>query len=351
MRRDGIIEDYAIEKLLIYEKYLEIYLSILISSKVFKQINVIDLFAGPGYSENGIAGSAIRAVNIIRGLEPTNNVTNIALKLNDKNQGYCSKLKDFTKDDDFVDITCGMADDFVENYRFEASSKSFFFIDPWGFTQLNDLNREKLFTSRSAEILMFVPLHDIRRFIKENKIFLNRLNIDISNPELNVNDPHCFSKLIKDGFSKITSKCNAEHNFILRKALQKNRSAIWYYLYFITKHPLGADKFLEIRKKLEDDMIDNDSRHLFGASPADNITKFMDVNKDYSNTELFYIGLKNEIHSTDIKRELEKLEGNGKIKVTPIPSIEKQQRRRAYYISYKHYKNKNKKVNILLLSK
>ena len=178
------IEEHSKVKLSIYKEYLKAYLAIMSVQIWYKQINVIDPFAGVGISNNGQDGSAIIARNIIQGMKTDKQ---IRLFLNELDKNNFQQLKTNIGEHDFITFCNEDADKFL----FEISSgtlsgHSLYFIDPFGYTQISKNTYENcLLNSKNADILIFIPIYHIYRFIKrdtEEQLapiakFLNDFNI------------------------------------------------------------------------------------------------------------------------------------------------------------------------------
>ena len=104
------IEEHSKVKLSIYKEYLKAYLAIMSVQIWYKQINVIDPFAGVGISNNGQDGSAIIARNIIQGMKTDKQ---IRLFLNELDKNNFQQLKTNIGEHDFITFCNEDADKFL----------------------------------------------------------------------------------------------------------------------------------------------------------------------------------------------------------------------------------------------
>jgi three-Cys-motif partner protein len=151
--KKGYIHDHSKIKLELYRLYLYRYLSVLLSTPFFESIEVRDLFAGSGISQNEQKGSALIAAETIDSVrkERRQNTKPVFLKLNDANEKSCADLKEHLKAFDFVSVTCADADRYIESWKPTTGSHNLVFIDPHGYTQVSTDNLTRLFTTPNCD--------------------------------------------------------------------------------------------------------------------------------------------------------------------------------------------------------
>jgi len=385
MDKKGIIREHSKIKLELYKLYLQGYLSVLLVTPIFKNIEIYDIFAGCGISDNDEEGSSIIAAKTMNEVK-TNNRHNktIALKLNEHDEKSCNKLKKHLNDYNFASVSCNDANEYLNSWSSERDTHNLFFIDPHGYTQIETKNLERLFKTRNCDFLIFVPLSHIYRFLKppemkkstteHQETQLLPSNLEINNADktkyyepiakffeglnithktlLSINSVDEFTDKVIETFSKLSNS-----DFVYHQGLSNETGNNKYALFFISHNILGAQKFLEAQKK----MVENEaSRSLSGTLFENNIDpknlpmsfigntpsieRFLDKELRYDNVKLYEIGIKNGILPSELKQQLKALEGDGKLKVTECPG--KKRNSRGFYISYNHYKNKNSIVTI-----
>ena len=345
MDSDGHTRD----KLELYRQYLSCFLFVLSNQRFYDKIDIYDIFAGRGIYGDDQDGSALIAARLIdKTFESSEK--HISLFLNEYDSQNCKELKMHLEDYSFSTVSNFSANEFINTLSPQTPEGTieFFFIDPYGYTQISKHNYDFLFQRRRCEYLIFMPIRHIHRFIRGEEVlssirqFIEDMNIDrkalresIENSK-GIND---FSRIINDGLEITSGK-----KFCLYKILEnKNNNANKYGLYFVSDHIRGAEKFLESIKKL-DDMINPQTTFEF-IKGQDIREKIYEVigNGRISNVYLYYEGIRRGILPSDMKSELEQLERERKI------SVEGEGRQKGgFYINYQNYKKRNEKIYVKL---
>ena len=250
MDSDGHTRD----KLELYRQYLARYLPIMSIQSFYDNINIYDVFAGSGVYGNNQDGSALIVAKLIeeKWNSPDSN-KNISLFLNEYDRENYKELKNNLEGCNFSKFTNLSANEFINTLSPQTPEKTieFFFIDPYGYTQVSKESYEALFQRRKSEYLIFVPISHIHRFINEDEInpaikkFIDDMVIDIE--KLKGVDIDDFGKIICEALKRTSEKA-----FCLYKDLKNRKSCNQYGLYFISNHVFGSEKFLESIKKLDD---------------------------------------------------------------------------------------------------
>ena len=95
------VQQHTEAKLQFYARYLEQYLRVLLLTPYIEKINIYDLYCGAGKYSDGNTGSAIRAVDAVRGAQGVNNRgKTVNLHLNDLNESKVAELKKLLSNDD-----------------------------------------------------------------------------------------------------------------------------------------------------------------------------------------------------------------------------------------------------------
>lgn len=158
----------------------------------------------------------------------------------------------------------------------------------------------------------------------------------------NTNSVEDFSNII---LAALKEKFNAEYgfHFLFKNKTDRNK----YGLFFVCKHILGAHKFLEACDFVEKELRTNSKQLSFEFTEKLNkpeIIKYLELEKEYTNCDLYEIGIKNHLLPHDIINQLKELENN--IRITVIPSENSTRRKGAFYVDYKNWKEKNIKIYI-----
>lgn len=378
MDTNKIIEEHSKIKLKLYELYLERYLSVLMSVSNFNQINVIDLFAGCGISDNNEDGSALIAANVITKIliKQVDPKKKINLLLNEKNNENCLRLEENIKNYKFASVERNSADEFIKKWKPGPNLHNLFFIDPYGYTQINPENLRNLFKKQKCDFLIFIPIYHIYRFLKKSEKsldieelpqfegfekdkkkrkkvnkeryyepiqeFLGGLEID-KNSAIKIHKVEEFAELIKDALKRTSSS-----DFVYCQIIRNKENNNKYSLFFISHHILGAEKFLEAQNKLGE-IIKGMEKQFSIDLPDQSIDfNFIELNKPYNNVELYKLAVSKGIFPrllADRIRELEKL-NNGDITISALGG--RNRRNQGLYIDYKHYKEKDYIISVTL---
>lgn len=324
MDSDGHTRD----KLELYKQYLTRYLLIMNRQSDYDKINIYDIFAGSGIYGNSQDGSAAIAAKMIDETLKSSN-KDISLFLNEYERKNYEKLKQHLEGYSFSTFTNLSADKFISTLSPQTPEGAieFFFIDPYGYTQISQNNYNFLFQRKRCEYLIFMPIRHIHRFVGGEEVlpsirrFIEDMNIDRKALEnsTSIND---FSRIINRGLEITSGK-----KFCLYKILEnKNNNTNKYGLYFISDHIRGAEKFLESIKKL--DSMKNTQTEFGFIKERDIREKIYEITKSgkISNVNLYQEGVRRGIFPSDMNAELRKLEDEGKI----IVEGEERQRRGFY---------------------
>lgn len=381
MDTKGLIHEHSKIKLELYRLYLERYLSVLLVANFFNRIDIIDVFAGCGISDNDEKGSAIIAAETIDTISKNNNPQRkqVILKLNDADQQNCSALQRHLQSYNFASVTCDDADTFIQNWQPVSNGHNLFFIDPHGYTQIDTENLKRLFTASNCDFLIFIPIYHIYRFLKptdgkkpvaeadggflgdlcqETKKrkqvdpavyyapiakFLAGLGIDQETAK-QANSVEDFASLISDALRTISGS-----EYVYCQMLENKEKNSKYSLFFISHHVLGAEKFLDAQNELKSKTATSSNQQSFDfVSPpdSDSILNFVSLDTPYDNVELYQQGVRWGIRPAEVKQQIKTMEkaNNGKVDITALPG--KQRNRGGLYIDYKHYRETDRVISM-----
>ena len=248
------MEEHSRKKLTLYKSYLTAYLSVLTNQPHIKNINIVDLFAGVGITDDGHHGSAVIAARKVQEFRQKKD-KNIRLFLNEYelNKYNClvSNIRRILPDCDITKQTANVCfSNWWTSHESASDTRTLFFIDPYGYTQFSHENMSKLLQHYSSEILIFVPISHILRFKDATspakpspvKQFLRHLGID--HPQSNHQG---FAEQIKNCFKEIARDVSYVYRYMLKNEQASNTQ---HCLFFITHNPTGADKFIEAMYKI-----------------------------------------------------------------------------------------------------
>ena len=184
-------------------------------------------------------------------------IKKITLFLNELNKDKVESLENSKKDYNFIEVRNLKAENFLNqiNSLFEkfnfSNIRNLFFIDPYGYTQYGTENLKTLLKNKNSDYLIFIPTNFIYRF-KEGQFMNGDGPAKKFLLDLGIGKPGEFkhSQILTDAIAnkfKIIADIDFSYNYSLKK--QNNEL---FHLFFITKKAIGAEKFLEATKRVEE---------------------------------------------------------------------------------------------------
>ncbi len=351
MDKNNEINEHSKVKLSIYKKYLEAYLSIMALQNIpFKDIFIVDVFAGQGKDKNDNEGSALIAANIINGFNGREQKKSIKLYLNDIKASNCEDLRNNIPEEykNFVKISNQDANDFIKGFfdkiKEISSSHSLVFIDPFGYSQINKDTYNNIFKKENLDIFIFMPIFHIYRFLKGKQederykpiaAFLE--NFDITTEIVkSIDSVEVFADRIKASIKNYRND-DLVYSYIINNKENSNK----YALFFITKNILGAEKFLESVQKIEEKInLQQELFELILPEEEGFIKLIIDAINPLNNRQIYSVGIKNGFLPRQVNAILKELEDTRKIVIDGISPFKR--RKGAFYISHSDYKEKPK---------
>jgi len=379
MDKMGIIQEHSKIKLELYRLYLESYLSVLLTTRFFNRIEVIDVFAGSGISQNEEKGSAVIAAETIASVRKEHNKfgKQVALKLNDSDTNSCAALTGHLNAYDFASVTCVNADQYIQSWNPTSGSHNLFFIDPHGYTQVSTTNLSRLFATQHCDFLIFIPINHIYRFLKpshtpnsqEDSGFLSELGFEGDVRQVDVNNYYGPIKQflaglgIEEAAAQTSSNVKAFADVIiaaLRKIsgskyvycqmIQNKENNNRYGLFFISHHVLGAEKFLDAQSKLKRQSQEALPQMTFDfvAQPeTESILAIVTFDCPYDNVALYELAIENGIRPAELKKFLKDTD-KSKIEINSLPG--KKRNSGGLYIDYKHFSESDRIITVTFRS-
>ncbi len=382
MDKKGNIHEHSKIKLELYRLYLELYLSVLLTSQSFKTIDIHDIFAGMGKSTDNEKGSALLAAIEIQKMRPRFPNTHVALRLNEKDPNNFSCLEDVLKPfSQFTALFNQDANDYISTWSSPPGSHNLFFIDPHGYTQVTTDNLKRLFTMKNSDFLIFIPIYHIYRFLKpsttegqddedEDYGFFDDLGIETSQKRtvdrntyytpiatflsgLGINQADAENTQNLDEFTDLIVGALKEisgSDFVYSHMIKKKNKNSKYCLFFISHHILGAEKFLDARSQLITKIDQADQQQAFDfvsdISQKSTILDFVEQDHIYDNLTIYEVGIKSGFKPSELNKEIRDIEKNDsqRIEITPITG--KQRNKKGLYLGYTHYKDNNRVIHI-----
>jgi three-Cys-motif partner protein len=326
------IQEHSKEKLSIFKTYLTNYLSVMVNVGFFEKIYIWDVFAGSGKDKHGNKGSAIIAAAIIKNFIKKHN-KDIFFIANELDKKSFEKLKkNLPKHNPNIGCRNYSANELIKNIIKSPQQKShhMFFIDPFGYTQCSPGVLIDLFNMKNSDHLMFIPISHVHRFAKLDGNAANKFIKDLG---ANIKDKDTPDDLINSIENAL--KQNVDSNYVYSyKITNRKKISNKYALFFISKHQLGAEKFLEAKIKIADSL--EQQQLVFDFCGNEFRSLLLDfIKQERTNHEVFDFGIQNGFLSTEINKNLKELLAENKIIITP------KNNRGAFYL-----KNKNKTIKI-----
>jgi three-Cys-motif partner protein len=355
MDTKGFIAEHSKAKLELYSRYLRAYLGVMLNTPKFGRIVVHDIFAGQGFSANAEKGSAIIAAEVIRELGATRNPRRkpISLNLNDADPKNVQQLKTHLKDHAFIQFHNVSADTYVDNLARNHGQHSLFFIDPYGYTQVSHDNLRTLFSQLFSDLLLFVPLYHIYRFLRHGEQseqmkpiaqFLSNFGVAESSAK-GTESPEEFAEVVKAAIAALSRK-----NWVNKQILKKRGHNSSYCLFFLTDSILGAERFLDAKDGTQSDEDESQMGFEF-VEEVEQETRFQPFRAAlqrgyvYDNVQLYELGIRHDLRPTDVNEVLKIMEELERVKVTNVVGA-KPRTRKSFYIGYKYYKNSERRIAI-----
>lgn len=361
--------EHSEAKVQLYSGYLERYLAVLSKSSFVSKIHVFDLFCGEGKYENDKQGSPLAAIDTMQRVfaHTSANPPIVEVLFNDNgvseiepNLTKIQRLKRFVAEKEIPkNVTINFSEKDFDEVLVEALEadrrlsgvKSLFFIDPYGYTDIQPNLIREILSRKSTELILFLPVSFMYRFVdcatkgespghKPLKLFLDQL---FSGTDVCFTSTENFIVALKNKFKEFLNPLQIFNTTYSLKAANGNM----YCLFLFTTHVLGFQKMLETKWDLDEQNgkgfeIGNRQRGLFTDvlfSPyVEKVRKFLkESESDKTNSDLFLFGLENEYLPSHTKKVLDHLSKNG----TPIRKYKADGTSvKGYCINYKNYGQK-----------
>lgn len=370
-KAQDLMLDHSKAKVEFYQKYLEIYLSVLCKSEFYDHIYIYDVFCGRGVYDDGGLGSPIRAVETIKKVrENTGSKKYIHLVLNDMNPNHTDNVRRYIeehyKEQDFCYISYHNKDAEVlldtlslQTGIRSKNRKNLFFIDPYGYKNIHKDTLQRILANGQSEILLFLPISFMHRFrhyafeedcnegAKQLRKFITSF--------FPVNHPICTEQEMsaKTYIKHLTSAFTFRDNFFATSYYIERDAKNLFALFFMCSNIYGFEKILEVKWKLNE----KDGRGF--EQPKQMADLFADFEKeeirkeqyeelrtsliDYlsvarTNGEIYKFVLKKEYLPKHANEVLRDLQNNNQINVT-LGDSKKLARKGSFYLSYKDSKD------------
>ncbi|MCL4511242.1 MAG: three-Cys-motif partner protein TcmP [Bacteroidetes bacterium] len=251
---DKPFDDGTIVKLEIFQKYFEEWLPVFVMSRNPKPIQVFDLFAGSGYDQNHVPGSPIRTLEVIAKHRRilAQKKKQVFVFLNDADSQKIEqlrinieqKVKDLSIQS--MVVTQFSARDFRDSVLNDhtkelKSGNNLIFIDQNGFKEVNEQLFQFLMSLDTTDFIFFVSSSYVHRFPDEPEVRRHHPRFDFD--KIKNTSWKKVHNVVCDEFRRYVPS-NVKRYWIIPFSIMKPDMVNIYGLIAVTKHPLGADKFL-----------------------------------------------------------------------------------------------------------
>ncbi len=352
--------EHSQAKVDLYSTYLATFLSIMRNVSHVEHIYIFDLFAGEGKYGDRSEGSPLIACQVIRDhyFSNKNSCPDITIWFNDNG---LSKIEPGVKKIDRVErfVNEGFIPEnidikyFYEDYdslwpvaldqvKKRNNVKALFFIDPYGYKEIDPDNISEMMSAGNIEVLLFFPASHMYRFAAKStacdfpggtplRSLLCKIYGENIPPFSSVHD---FIKKFSQQFNNFIGTSYFAGTF----KIERDKTNV-YCLLFLTSNALGFEKMLEAKWKL-DSSVGTGHRvektiPLFGRVEldcySDDLFEFISKAEYRTNHDLYHFGLKKEFlpkHTNSVLGDLLKSESICRYTIDDKPA-------RGNYIKYR----------------
>lgn len=345
----NFLEEHSKAKIELWSYYLSIYLNIIQRAIGINKIYIYDVFCGEGKYEGGESGSPLVTLEKIRDHYYSNNNTclNIEICFNDNGLSEIEKGKKRIERVEYYAKSIFKPDTVNIKYsdfdsktiltttinalsKLKTDERALFFIDPWGYKEIDPKQLKTIMQNGKTEIILFLPIYLMYIFtnkaISEDKfpggkplqLFIREL-FGAGAPSLD-SELKYIDSLTKQFKNYLTIK------FSTAFTIERNPGH-YFSLFFFTNNKKGFQKMLETKWKLDEQNgrgykigTDKYQSSMFNITEISNyddlVYDFIKAHKSVTNIQLLDFGLENEYLPKHTKQVLDNLLTSKKVKLT-----------------------------------
>lgn len=250
-------------------EYLKRYLNIISNDGYTENINIYDLFSGPGLYENEGEGSPIVTLKQIKETyfslidKKPDKRPKINCQFNDIDKGKIEILSNAINVKRLHYNSIGNLEFTSNDYKSEVerlsilfkqfrNEKAFIFIDPYGYKDIKSEQIKKLLDcNKKSEILLWLPTQHMYRFSENGtpEALLDLIEELTQYKEWKSSDSVWnFIKQLKEGFQNYVGRSFFVDNF----SIKKDENTV-FCLFFFTSHIKGFEKMLEAKWEIDNE--------------------------------------------------------------------------------------------------
>jgi len=351
-----ILKDHSEAKVKLLSEYLKRYLSIISNDGYTEEINMYDLFSGPGSYPNGGEGSPVVALRQIKETyysqiaRKTTMIPKINCYFNDIDLKRIEVLKTFISEKSLHYDSFGKLEFSSNDYKEEVikisklfqsykNQKSFVFIDPFGYKDIKVGQIETLMNcNKKCEVLLWLPTQHMYRFSKNGtpEALIDFIEELTEYKKWKENDSVWkFISQIKEGFQlKLGDKY-----FVDNFSIKKEENTV-FCLYFFTSHIKGFEKMLEAKWEIDSEQgrgweYNATTYSLFSDYKTNEFEEKLKIflrEKKRNNYEVYEFTLRQGYLPKHAKQILENLQSNNTLEVFLQNNMKA--RKKSFYIKY-----------------
>jgi len=354
------LEEHSKEKVAFYAEYLKAYLAILLNSPYTKAINIYDVFCGVGiYEKDGSKGSPVVAMEVIKNFETSPIPIKLFINDGDKKRVDTAKMYiEHNYDNQFEFEAYNLLSETIfqstiAKIKEENYANSLVFIDPHGYKDIYKKDIIDIMEAGKSEILIFLPIHMMYRFLKPSKEDYNNISyqplitfMETFKLKYNVESTKEYIEHIKEAFSFDDKYYTT--SYILQSERKND-----YALFFITKNLKGLEKAVETKWKLDKlcgkgfeqkkiSLFDEEEKEDKKEDCLEDLSKkiilFLRTKKN--NNQLYEFTLKNGFLLKHINDILKKLQSENKL------HFDRKIRKNSFYINYENHREEKIKYEV-----
>lgn len=350
-------------KIRLLKTYLEAYLAVVGHDLYTKRVFLADLFCGPGMYDGAKAGSPVEIGRMLGALHKRHpgapiteflfndalesNVANVAPFLKPIETAY-PKIKLLQRSKTASELL----PELIAEQQSGGKCKRFYFVDPYGYSQVKLSDILSLINVEGSELLLFQPSSFLFRFSEKG----TPEALSGFMEELSKGNPWP-SGLDAMGYIQHTKKLLRQRltgtHFVDSFTIQKDPKTI-YCLFFFTGHIRGFEKMLEAKWKFnretgqgwhyssaagENDLFDRPTAQTHTLEKA--LNERLQGGGFVTNAEIYRVTLENGFLPKHSKEILTAWQKSGTIHVEPPPP-----RSGVFYLDYKEHEKKSRIVKI-----
>lgn len=371
-----ILLEHSIAKVELYSTYLKYYFAVLGNVKYIDHINIFDLFCGEGLYKDNNEGSPLAALcradeflykpptftpyvhfyfNDLEQSEIETNISKIErLKKIVSKRKYHRNIYIHFSEEDFAVALEKSLPIAIE----EKNSRSLFFVDPYGYKEIQPHVVKSILSNYKSELILFLPISPMYRFVgpAQEKDDGQYEHLKLFLEELYKGRQQCFTSVtnfIESLRSQFADYLHLPKLYVDTFTLQRDR-VNRYCIFLFTQNDVGYEKMLESKWELDTEhgrgfklgkQKSLFSQETFSPYPKILLNYLIEVGK-VTNIELYHFGLTNRYLPKHTTQSLQSLVTDG----YPISTYSLDQKEaNGYYISSKNRDdNYERKIMIIL---